>query len=137
MSKRKRIFYWIATLWLALGMISTGLVQLTGNYAEMKFINALGYPAYFITFLGACKLLGVLAILLPGYVLVKEWAYAGFVFMMTGAIFSHFASGSSLADTLPSVLLLILSVVSYALRPPGRKLILARDAAVSAISIRR
>ena len=80
MTKRNKIIYWIATLWLALGMLSTGIVQLLKVKEETEFILALGYPAYFLTLMGAWKILGVVAVLIPKFPLVKEWAYAGFFF---------------------------------------------------------
>lgn len=122
-AKRKRIIYWIATLWLALGMVSTGIVQLFRMKDEVQFILDLGYPDYFLTLLGATKLLGVIAILIPGYPLLKEWTYAGFIFMMSGAIFSHVAAGNPLKDIFPPLLLLILTSVSWYFRPPDRKMV--------------
>lgn len=78
MSKRNKIMYWVATLWLALGMTSTGIVQLIPLKEEAEMIQRLGYPLYFLTLLGVWKLLGVIAILIPKFGLLKEWAYAGF-----------------------------------------------------------
>jgi len=122
MTKNKKIIYWIATLWLSLGMFSTGLVQLlkgkTGA-AGADSLAHLGYPLYFLTLLGIWKILGVIAILVPKFPLLKEWAYAGFFFAMSGALFSHIASGS--VNIFPSLLLLILTVVSWYTRPAGRK----------------
>src|ERR1043165_8461316 len=94
MEKRNKIIYWIATLWLSLGMVSTGIVQLLKVKSETDFILALGYPGYFLTLLGMWKLLGTIAVLIPKFPLLKEWAYAGFFFSMSGAIFSHLAMGS-------------------------------------------
>lgn len=124
MSKRNKIIYWIATLWLSLGMVSTGLVQLLKNKDEIDLMARLGYPHYFLTILGVWKILGVVAILVPRFPLVKEWAYAGFFFSMTGAAFSHIASGT-LNEIYPSLLLLALTLVSWYFRPAERKVILA------------
>jgi hypothetical protein len=123
MSKRNKIIYWIATLWLSLGMVSTGLVQLLKREEEMDLMNRLGYPGYFLTILGVWKILGVVAILIPKFPVVKEWAYAGFFFSMTGAAFSHIASGT-LNEIYPSLLLLALTVVSWYFRPADRKVVL-------------
>jgi uncharacterized membrane protein YphA (DoxX/SURF4 family) len=123
MSKRNKIIYWIATLWLSLGMVSTGLVQLLKNKEEIDLMGRLGYPDYFLTILGVWKILGVVAILLPRFPLVKEWAYAGFFFSMTGAAFSHIASGT-LSEIYPSLLLLALTLVSWYFRPADRKVVL-------------
>lgn len=119
--KRNNIIYWIATVWLELGMVSTGIVQVLRVKSETDFIIALGYPDYILTFLGVTKILGAIAVLLPRLPLLKEWAYAGFFFTMSGAIFSHIASGSAASDIFPPVLLLVLTVVSWYFRPASRK----------------
>jgi uncharacterized membrane protein YphA (DoxX/SURF4 family) len=126
MTKRNKIIYWIATLWLALGMLSTGAVQLfkgkTGA-GGVDSITHLGYPVYFLTLLGIWKILGVITVLIPKFTLLKEWAYAGFFFAMSGAIFSHIARGNSVNEMFPSLLLLILTVVSWYFRPADRKIV--------------
>jgi uncharacterized membrane protein YphA (DoxX/SURF4 family) len=126
MSKRNKIIYWIATCWLALGMLSTGIVQLskqkTGT-GGVDSITQLGYPVYLLTILGIWKILGVIALLIPGYPLLKEWTYAGFFFIMSGAIFSHIAAGNSINEIYPALLLLFLSGISWYFRPVDRKLI--------------
>lgn len=121
MSKRNKIIYWIATIWLSLGMVSTGVVQLLHIKEETDFIANLGYPAYFPTLLGIWKILGVIAILIPKYPMLKEWAYAGFFFVTTGAIFSHIAAHEPLSSIFPALLLLVLTLVSWFFRPADRK----------------
>ena len=108
MTKRNKIIYWISTIWLALGMLSTGTVQLFKVKAEgavappgVYRITHLGYPIYFLTILGVWKILGVVAVLIPKFPLLKEWVYAGFFFAMSGAVFSHIASGDSVNEILP------------------------------------
>ena len=126
MTKRNKIIYWIATIWLALGMLSTGAVQLfkaKEGQGGTEMIAHLGYPVYLLTLLGIWKILGVAAILIPKNPLVKEWAYAGFFFVMSGAIFSHIASGDTMIEIFPSLLLLALTVISWFFRPVDRKLI--------------
>lgn len=123
MEKRNKIIYWIVTLWLALGMISTGIVQVLKMKEEVEMMNHLGYPLYFLTLLGIWKILGVLAILIPKYPLLKEWAYAGFFFAMSGAVFSHLAIGDSSITLFGPVLLLILTIASWFFRPASRKII--------------
>ena len=118
-----KIIYWISTIWLALGMLSTGIVQLFKVKGEIDFIINLGYPIYFLTVLGIYKILGVVAVLLPKFPLLKEWAYAGFFFAMSGAIFSHLALGNPVNEIFPSLLLLILTIVSWYFRPLDRKII--------------
>src|ERR1700754_5075861 len=93
MTKRNKVIYWIATAWLALGMISTGIVQLIKMDKETVMMAHLGYPVYVLTILGVWKISGVVAVLVPKFPLLKEWAYAGFFFAMSGAVFSHLAVG--------------------------------------------
>jgi uncharacterized membrane protein YphA (DoxX/SURF4 family) len=123
MTKRNKIIYWIATLWLSLGMTSTGIVQLIRMKEETDRMAFLGYPIYFLTILGVWKMLGVIAVLIPKFPLVKEWAYAGFFIAMSGAIFSHWASGSAAMDFFGPTLLLVLTVTSWYFRPADRRLV--------------
>src|SRR5690349_10583263 len=123
MSKRKKIIYWVATIWLCLGMLSSGLVQLLRVKEEVAFVIAMGYPVYFLTILGTWKMLGVIAVLIPGFPLIKEWAYAGFFFTATGALFSHIACGHPLVETIGPLLLLVLTIVSWYFRPADRRLV--------------
>jgi hypothetical protein len=127
MTKRNKIIYWVATLWLALGMVSTGIVQVLKVEKEVDNITKLGYPVYFLTILGTWKILGVVAVLIPKFPLIKEWAYAGFFFAMSGATLSRIASGGSMNEMFPSLLLLVLTVVSWYFRPVDRKVILVNQ----------
>src|SRR5687768_15774649 len=121
MTRRNKIIYWISTLWLALGMLSTGVVQLLKVEEQVQPVINLGYPEYFLTILGAWKIAGVIVLLLPKLPLLKEWAYAGFFFAMSGAIFSHLATGVHATEIFPSLLLLILTAISWHFRPPEKK----------------
>lgn len=123
MTKRNKIIYWIATIWLASGMLAGGLQQAfqTKNFTDI-FVS-LGYPLYFMTILGIWKILAVIAILIPRFGLLKEWAYAGSFFVWSGAIFSHIASGHSVTEVVPGLVLVILTVISWYFRPADRKLI--------------
>lgn len=103
-------------------MVSTGIVQLIKMKEEVQKMSVLGYPAYFLTIIGLWKLIGVLAVLLPKMPLVKEWAYAGFMFLMTGAIFSHAAIGDTAIEYFGPTLLLMLTVVSWYYRPNEKRL---------------
>ena len=132
MTKTTKIIYWISTIWLALGMLSTAIVQLfrikdegSVSPSGVEGIMHLGYPVYFLTMIGIWKILGVFAVLVPKFPILKEWAYAGFFFAMTGAIFSHIATDDSLNEIFPSLLLLILTVVSWYFRPKNRKIFFA------------
>ncbi len=124
MTKRNKIIYWIATIWLSLGMLATGIQQLLKMELDGALsppgvygITKLGYPLYFLTLLGVWKILGVVALLLPKLPIVKEWAYAGFFFLLTSALYSHIAVGHSAAELFPSFLLLALTTISWYLSP--------------------
>src|SRR6266478_5077662 len=130
MAKRNKIIYWISTLWLALGMTATGIVQLLRMESQgavappgVYGIKYLGYPVYLLTILGVWKILGVIAVLIPKFPLLKEWAYAGFFFAMSGAVFSHISVGDPVKENFPGLLLLILTVISWYFRPADRKII--------------
>lgn len=123
MEKRNRIIYWIFTAWLALGMTSTGIVQLMKMKEEVDMFAHLGYPEYLLTIIGAWKIVGVVAVLIPKFPLIKEWAYAGFFFCMTGAIVSHMALGDPIGQVAPPLLLLVLTVISWYFRPASRRLV--------------
>ena len=123
MTKRNKIIYWVTTGFLAFGMLAQGFAQISHTKGYVDIIVHLGYPSYFLYIIGVWKILGVIAILIPRYPLVKEWAYAGFFFVMSGALFSHIASGDSLKQEAPSLVLLILIVVSWYFRPANRKII--------------
>lgn len=123
MSGRNKIIYWIFTIWLGLGMVSTAIVQLIRMDEEVAMMNNLGYPVYLLTIIGVWKLLGVVAVLVPKFPLIKEWAYAGFFFLMSGAIFSHLAAGDEAVAFFGPSLLLVLTILSWYFRPPGRKLV--------------
>ena len=126
MTKTNKIIYWIATLWLALGMIATASGQLLKwkeGQGAVDSITHLGYPVYLLTILAVWKILGVVAVLIPRLPLLKEWAYAGFFFAMSGAIFSHLAAGDGVTAILPALLLIVLTMVSWYFRPADRKII--------------
>lgn len=130
MTKRNKIIYWVSTLWLVSGMLSSGVLQLFQAKMDGALsppgvfgITHLGYPVYFLTILGIWKILGVAAILMPKFPLLKEWAYAGFFFVVTGAAYSHVAVGDSMKELFPAVLLLVMTVLSWYFRPAERKII--------------
>jgi len=124
MKKRNKIIYWIATIWLALGMTSTGIVQIIQMDREVENFTSLGYPTYLLTLVGISKILGVIALLVPKAPLLKEWAYAGFFFIMSGAIISHMATNVPASEMFGPLLLLVLTIISWYFRPADRKLVL-------------
>ncbi|MFN2440661.1 MAG: DoxX family protein [Chitinophagaceae bacterium] len=122
MKKRNKILYWIATIFLAFGMLAGGVQQMLqiGGYVDIT--RQLGYPLYLLSILGVWKILGVVAVLIPKFPLMKEWAYAGFFFVMSGAAISHIAMGQSVNELFPSLVLLIVTVLSWYFRPVDRKI---------------
>jgi uncharacterized membrane protein YphA (DoxX/SURF4 family) len=135
--KAGKIIYWIATIWLALGIVSTGAVQLfkaKEGQGGVGMIIHIGYPVYLLTILGIWKILGTIVVVIPKFPLLQEWAYAGFFFVMAGAIFSHIAVGDSISEIFPSLLLLILTLVSWYFRPADRKIISANQTTHNFIS---
>jgi len=96
--KSTRIMYWILTGLLAAGMVLGAIPDVISHPEAVKMIHdILHYPVYFVPFTGVAKLLGVIAILVPGFPRLKEWAYAGFTFDLTGAIYSSIAVGEPAA----------------------------------------
>lgn len=125
MTKRNKIIYWISTGLLAVAMLNSGTIQLLKIKAALYDITAmthLGYPIYFLTILGIWKILGVGALLIPKYALLKEWAYAGFFFTLSGAAISHIAVGDSASEWTISLFLLSMTLVSWYFRPADRKI---------------
>lgn len=134
MNRSRSFTYWISTAFLSLGLLGTGIQQLLHVEAVGAVgppfawgIVRLGYPVYILTILGIWKILGVIAILLPGYPLLKEWAYAGFFFLLTGALYSHLASGHPWNELIAATTLLILTILSWYFRPANRKLTILKQ----------
>jgi hypothetical protein len=123
MIKRNKIIYWISTLWLALGMSATGIVQLLRTKDELVLVTHLGYPSYLLILLGIWKILGVITVLVPKFPLLKEWAYAGFFFCMSGAVISHLICGDDAKLLFGPTLLMVLTVLSWYFRPADKRII--------------
>jgi uncharacterized membrane protein YphA (DoxX/SURF4 family) len=122
MKKRDKIIYWIATVWLSFGMLSGGIMQVLHVKETVEGVIRLGYPSYFLTIIGIWKILGVIAVLIPKFPLVKEWAYAGFFFLMSGALFTHIANGDNFKEHIGPALFILLIAVSWYFRPADRKI---------------
>jgi len=114
--KLKTIAYWGATGLTALAFLAGGIADLARGPGLVAGMAHLGYPGYFMLILGAWKVLGALAIVAPRFPRLKEWAYAGMLFDLTGAAFSHAASGDPPAKVLVPLVILGLVVASWALR---------------------
>ena len=123
MEKRKILWYWIITALLSFCIFSGGLAQAMQVKEVVEGFKPLGYPTYFISLIGVWKVLGVIAILIPKFQLLKEWAYAGIFFVMSGAVISHIASGDVSVKIIAPVLLAVFTVLSWYLRPADRKII--------------
>lgn len=123
MKKGKLITYWVATALLSFGMLGSGLAQVFQSQDMVNLVTPLGYPVYFLSIIGTWKVLGVIAILVPGFTLVKEWAYAGFFFVMTGAFISHLASGDhSISGIIGPFMQTIFIILSWYCRPANRRI---------------
>src|SRR6201994_4322850 len=127
MEKRRKIWYWIITALLSFCIFSGGLFQALLLKGVIQGFKPLGYPAYFISLIGIWKMLGVIAILLPKLRLLKEWAYAGIFFTMTGAVISHIASNDFHTQIIAPIVLAIFTVLSWYLRPASRRITLPNE----------
>jgi len=114
--------YWLATAIVAGELALGGIWDIARLPAVSHLVTHLGYPSYFLVLLGTWKVLGALVLLIPGRPLVKEWAYAGAFFTYTGAIASHLTTGYALGEVGVLAGLTALTVLSWALRPPSRRL---------------
>ena len=121
-SKIKNIAYWATTVLGPTSFVIGGVIGLTGGDQVVSSLNHLGYPVYFASLLGVWKLLGAIVLTVPGLPRLKEWAYAGFVFDLTAAAFSHAAVGDAAGDIIGPLVFLGLVLASWALRPASRKL---------------
>src|SRR6266700_6388189 len=122
--KLKGIGYWATTIIIALELLAGGVTDLIHGPALLfvgepvvSVLAQLGYPVYLLTILGVWKLLGAIALLMPRFPRLKEWAYAGAFFEMTGAAASHAARGDN-ASALGLLIFAALILASWALRPP-------------------
>ena len=111
--KSTKIWYWIFTGLLVALMTFSSIPNVMVNQASIDFFRHLGYPAYLIPFLGVAKLLGVIALLVPGYPRIKEWAYAGFTFDLLGATYSGIMIGDPMGGVLFMAFFLGLIAGSY------------------------
>ena len=120
--KTKQIAYWVTTGIVAFIMISGGAWQCSVQPQNVQVFAHLGYPVYFMVLLGVWKVLGGVALVLPRFPRLKEWAYAGILFDLTGAAISQGLSHDGAAHVAWPLALALLTVASWALRPPSRVL---------------
>ena len=117
----RTVLYWLTTVLLAFELGLGGVWDVLRVPHVRLLMERLGYPAYFLIILGVWKLLGTVALIIPRYPRLKEWAYAGAVFDLTGAIASHLASGLIEAGALVYLVVMLgITAGSWALRPPSR-----------------
>jgi hypothetical protein len=120
--KTRGIAYWVTTGLTAFVFLSGGAADLARPSSVMEGMTHLGYPAYFVTILGVWKILGGIAVLAPRLPRLKEWAYAGMFFDLTGASASHAAVGDPVGKIVTPLIILAIVMASWALRPESRKL---------------
>lgn len=118
----RKLGYWVTTGFAVLLFGASGAVDFSGMAEAAADLAHLGYPGYFGKILGTWKMLGAFAIAVPRFARLKEWAYAGMVFDLTGAAASHALRGDGLGSVGFPLLLLVGVVASWALRPDSRKL---------------
>lgn len=128
MAKSKLIAYWITTILGPASFVIGGSLFLMHGEQPVTVLNHLGYPPYLLTILGVWKILGAIAIVIPRFPRLKEWAYAGFFFDLSGAAASHAFSGDGAIEIISPLIFLALVIASWALRPPSRKLVPANAA---------
>ncbi|MDD9271643.1 DoxX family protein [Paenibacillus sp. GCM10023248] len=107
------VIYWIFTGLLAALMLMGSIPDVMSVPSAVELFQHLGYPAYLLPFLGIAKILGVIAIVVPGFPRLKEWAYAGFVFDLAGAMYSSIAVGDPASSWLMFPIGFILIAGSY------------------------
>ncbi len=111
--KESKTLYWVVTSLMAALMVLSAIPDLLRVPQAVAIIGHLGYPVYLLPFLGAAKTLGVIAVLVPGFQRLKEWAFAGLVFDVTGALYSHLSVGDPVSGWMPAAIALVLIGGSY------------------------
>jgi hypothetical protein len=109
----KNIIYWVSTFLICFLMAYSAYGDLTNNQAFVQGMQHLGYPQYLLGFLGVAKIGAIIVLLIPKKMLIKHWAYAGIVFDLAGASYSHFKSGDAMQDTLVPLFAILIAFVSY------------------------
>jgi hypothetical protein len=125
----KTVAYWAATLLIALETLVGGVTDLIHGKAILvagapvaDIVTHLGYPLYFLRIIGFWKVLGGIVLLVPNYPRLKEWAYAGIFFELSGAAASWLAFEHNVGEAVAPAILAVLALVSWALRPQHRLL---------------
>ena len=122
-SRSRLIAYWATTALVVSELALGGVWDILRVPQVLSLIERLGYPGYFLVILGIWTLLGAVALVIPRFPRLKEWAYAGVIFDLTGAVASQLASGLRNAGTMAYPIVMTgVAVASWALRPPSRRL---------------
>lgn len=120
--RTRAIVYWVATPLLVFELVLGGIWDVLRVPHVRVVIERLGYPLYFLVILGVWKLLGAVALVIPRFPRLKEWAYAGVVFNLTGALVSHVASGDIEPGPMSYLVVMVgITATSWSLRPPSRR----------------
>ena len=111
--KKTKIIYWILTGLMSLGLGVGAVFNAMSSTESVELITHLGFPVYIVPFVGVAKILGIIAILIPGFPRLKEWAYAGLVFDLVGAIYAHISIGAPAGQWAPILVLVAIVAGSY------------------------
>ncbi len=114
--------YWVVTAFLLFNVLAGAVAELTQQKGNVEGMIFLGYPLYFMMILGVWKVLGTIALFVPRFPRLKEWAYAGIFFNMSGAAISHAVRGDAAWHVYYTGFLAVLTIASWALRPQSRTL---------------
>jgi uncharacterized membrane protein YphA (DoxX/SURF4 family) len=111
--KKNKALYWISTALMAALILMASIPDVLQLDVAVKVFVHLGYPIYLLRFIGVAKILGVIAIVVPGFPRLREWAYAGLVFDLSGAFYSHISVGDQWGNWILPLIGLILTLGSY------------------------
>jgi uncharacterized membrane protein YphA (DoxX/SURF4 family) len=120
-ARTRKFIYWVTTIFIAAAFFATGIGNLVPITHIARDMSHLGYPPYFLNILGTWKILAAIAIVFPGVPRLKEWAYAGMMFDLTGAAFSRLASGGNVIMVITPIAIACFVVTSWALLPKDNK----------------
>ena len=121
-SKIRSIGYWASTGVIAFVFGPGAIPDLIQSPGAVDFVGHLGYPPYFLSLIGVWKILGAVTLLVPKFPRLKEWAYAGIIFDLTGASISHAVKANGALNIVLPLVLACVAMASWALRPESRRL---------------
>ena len=112
-NKRDKILFWVSTILFCAFMLTSTIPNIMSTAEWVEVFKQLGYPVYMLPFIGIAKLLGIIALLVPGFPRLKEWAYAGMFFDLTGAVYSGLMVGGFNPLMLVMLIPYVLGTLSY------------------------